>query len=138
MNEATATKIDVWSHNGLEKAANDFFDGNLPDRAIDNLPYTEQRLVCIAIKRDSRVYSEALRPAVNLIRTTQKALDKTLPSYVPRDKITKAFVTAASTAYIADIWDPLPIGESIAAIFLGAATLRGKYLNRKNNDHTPK
>ena len=138
MNDFVDTKIDVWSKQGLSNALNSFFDGSMPDGAIDHLSKTEQIVFCNALKGDSRTYTE---PFLDSLHSAQEILDKRLPKSIPRDKVTKAFVTAAAVAYVADIWDPLPIGETIASFFLSAATIRGIYLNRKNNDqpkHTPK
>lgn len=62
--------------------------------------------------------------------------DRRIPAYVPRDKITKKLISAAVLAYVCDMWNPLPIGETIAALCLMTATARGAYLYKHNHKTT--
>ena len=51
-------------------------------------------------------------------------LDKRLPSFVPRDRVTRTLLGTAAGVYVADIWSPFPVGESIAALLISIAILR--------------
>jgi hypothetical protein len=58
-------------------------------------------------------------------------IDRNIPETVPRDRTTKALIAIGAGAYIADIWDPTPIGETFAAACASVATVRGAYLYRR-------
>lgn len=58
-------------------------------------------------------------------------IERRIPAYVPRDKTTRRLVATGALAYLCDIWDPFPIGESIAIACASLATLRGAYLLRR-------
>jgi len=62
--------------------------------------------------------------------------DKALPAFVPRDKTTRNLIAFSAAAYIADSWDPFPIGETIAAITLSAATARGAVIGWRQTHQT--
>jgi hypothetical protein len=53
-----------------------------------------------------------------------------LPSFVPRDKTTRNLIAFGAAAYLADGWDPFPIGESLALTSFAIAAARGAYLHK--------
>jgi len=124
-------KIDVWTPEGKRRALDMFFDDTLPAGAIDKLSEVERCVFMRGLKADGRTYSTLI---VDGTKGIYHNLDNQLPESVPRDGITKIFLAAATAAYVVDSWDPIPIGETVAAIFLGAAAARGVYLNRKNKE----
>jgi hypothetical protein len=80
------------------------------------------------------------------IKSAHQAISETatnkLPSIVPRDKTTGRIIATGAAAYVLDIPDPFPIGESIAIIAFSAAALRGSYVGwrqtrQSNQNNTP-
>lgn len=57
---------------------------------------------------------------------------------LPQDKWTSRILGIGVSAYLMDVWSPIPIGESILATSFAVAYTRGKLLeksNRQKYDH---
>ncbi|MCK6418958.1 MAG: hypothetical protein L6Q57_08515 [Alphaproteobacteria bacterium] len=83
-----------------------------------------------AARGTSRTAKAAFNKAADFI-------ERRIPAYVPRDKTTRRPVATGTLAYLCDIWDPFPIGESIAIACASLATLRGAYLLRGKRIQNP-
>jgi hypothetical protein len=83
-----------------------------------------------------RPFYNVARPRISAaFQTATGFIDNRIPAFVPRDRTTKTLIGIGASAYLADIWDPVPIGETIAISFAAIATARGVYL--KNASDSP-